>query len=353
MYQRLIWMEKHAGGINVVTMKDISAVCGVSVATVSKALNDHMDIGEKTKVLIRKTANEMGYFPNSSARALKTNKSYNIGVLFIDEARSGLTHDYFVTVLESLKETVERHGYDITFISGSKQRKDKMSYLKHCKYRGLDGVVIACINYDEPAVIELIESSLPVVTIDHLFDDRTAIISDNSRGIKELLNFIYECGHRRIAYIHGNDNSLVTISRVSSFKKTAEELGINISDEYIRNISYRDTEAAAKTTDELLDLPTPPTCILYPDDFASLGGMNAIKARGLKIPKDVSIAGYDGIRVTKFINPQLTTINQDTQRMGQYAGDRLIDLIERPESTLTEHVVVCGTLEKGETVGRI
>ncbi len=333
-----------------VSMKDISAVCGVSVATVSKALNGHKDIGEETKRLVRETAKEMGYFPNSSARALKTNRSYNLGVLLIDEAHSGLTHDYFVMVLESLKVTVERHGYDITFISGSKQRKDKMSYLEHCRYRGLDGVVIACIDYDEVEVIELVHSDLPVVTIDHLFNDRTSIMSDNIKGMRDLFHYVYECGHRKIAYIHGEENSAVTKNRLHSFYRLAEEAGLVIPDEYVRESAYRDTALTAQLTNELLDLPDPPTCILFPDDFASLGGINAIKARGLKIPRDISVAGYDGIRVTKFIDPQLTTINQDTQKLGQYAAERLIDLIERPKTTLIEHLIVPGELEKGATV---
>lgn len=336
-----------------VSMKDVSAACGVSTATVSKALNGHKDIGEETKRLVKKTAKEMGYFPNSSARTLKTNKSYNLGVLFMDAAGSGLTHDYFVAVLESFKVTVEKQGYDITFISGSKQRKDKMSYLEHCRTRGLDGVVIACINYDELEVIELIESDLPVVTVDQFFNEKTAIMSDNTKGMKELFTYVYECGHRKIAYIHGQDNLPVTRSRLSSFYKTAEEFGVDIPDEYIREAAYRDTETTAQITNELLDLPNPPTCILFPDDYASLGGMNTIKSRGLKIPKDISIAGYDGIRVTKFIAPQLTTINQDTQMLGQYAAQKLIDLIERPDSTSIEEIVVSGELEKGATISEL
>ena len=100
-----------------VSMKDISVACGVSVATVSKALNGHGDIGEETKLHIQKVAKEMGYFPNSMARALKTNRTHNIGVLFVDESRSGLTHDYFSHVLDHFKRTVEDKGYDITFIN--------------------------------------------------------------------------------------------------------------------------------------------------------------------------------------------------------------------------------------------
>ena len=89
------------------SMKDISAVCGVSVATVSKALSNQSDIGEETKEYVKKTAREMGYFPNASAKALKTKRTFNLGVLFVDEAESGLTHDYFAHVLDSFKRAAE------------------------------------------------------------------------------------------------------------------------------------------------------------------------------------------------------------------------------------------------------
>ncbi len=186
------------------SLKDISKICGVSVATVSKALNDHKDIGEETKANIRRVAKEMGYSPNLSARALKTNRTYGIGVLFADEARSGLTHDYFSSVLDSFKRTAEKSGYDITFINSCKNRPDRMSYLEHSRYRGFDGVVLACIDFGDPEVIELVQSSIPVVTIDYLFNNRIAIMSDNVAGMKELLEYIYSRGHRKIAYIHDN-----------------------------------------------------------------------------------------------------------------------------------------------------
>ncbi|MBQ7358580.1 MAG: LacI family DNA-binding transcriptional regulator [Lachnospiraceae bacterium] len=331
------------------SMKDISKACGVSIATVSKALNDHSDIGEETKANIRQVAKEMGYFPNSSARALKTNRTYNIGVLFSDEARSGLTHDYFANVLESFKRTVERKGYDITFINASKGRA---TYLEHCKYRGFDGVIIACVNFYDPQVEELIRSDIPIVTIDHIFNNRIAITSDNVKGMKDLLTYIYEQGHRKVAYIHGAD-SAVTQSRLSSFYKTAEELGLTIPDEYIREAAYRDTKQTMQETLALLDLPNPPTCILYPDDFSSFGGINAIKERGLSIPEDISVAGYDGIRVGRHIEPQLTTLRQDTKLIGERAGERLVELIERPKTTLIEQIVVEGNVYPGKTVGEI
>ena len=99
-----------------VSMKDISETCGVSIATVSKALNGRTDISTSTKERVLEVAKKMGYVPNSSARALKTNRTYNIGVLFADEARSGLTHSYFSPVLDSFRQGVEEKGYDITFL---------------------------------------------------------------------------------------------------------------------------------------------------------------------------------------------------------------------------------------------
>ena len=198
------------------SLKDISKICGVSVATVSKALNDHKDIGEETKANIRRVAKEMGYSPNLSARALKTNRTYGIGVLFVDEAQSGLTHDYFSSVLDSFKRTAEKSGYDITFINSCKNRPDRMSYLEHSRYRGFDGVVLACIDFADPEVIELVQSSIPVVTIDYLFNNRIAIMSDNVTGMKELLEYIYSRGHRKIAT---QADTAVVVGTVSDIEK--------------------------------------------------------------------------------------------------------------------------------------
>lgn len=333
------------------SLKDISKVCGVSVATVSKALNDHNDVGEDTKQYIKKVAREMGYFPNLAARALKTNKTYGIGVLFVDEARSGLTHDYFARVLDSFKRMAEKCGYDITFIS-SKNRAGSMSYLEHSKYRGFDGVAIACIDFSDEEVVELLQSELPVVTIDYVFDNRIAVCSDNVSGMRDLTEYICRKGHRRIAYIHGA-GSAVTTSRLSSFYKTTEQFGIEIPDIYVREAPYRDADKTYKITNELLDLPTPPTCIIYPDDFAAFGGVNAIRERGLRIPEDVSIAGYDGILAARYLEPRLATVQQDTEQIGCVAARELISLIERPKPTIIEQISVKGSLVEGASVSTL
>ena len=335
-----------------VSLKDISKACGVSVATVSKALNDHSDISQETKKHVREVAEKLGYRPNAAAQALKTNRTNNIGVLFVDEANSGLTHDYFNHVLDSFKRKAEDSGFDITFINGAKNRLNNMSYLSHAIYRGFDGVMIACVDFSDPQVGELIASNIPVVTIDHLFNNRITIVSDNVKGMRELTTYVYEQGHRKIAYIHGLE-SAVTQSRLSSFYKKLQEYGVTVPDEYVVASPYRDTVAAFETTNQLLDLPDPPTCIFFPDDFAAFGGINAIRQRGLRIPEDVSVVGYDGIEIARRISPVLTTIVQDTDKIGSLAASKLIDLINNPKGTLIEQIVVDGKLEKGESVAKI
>lgn len=331
-----------------VSLKDIAELCQVSVATVSKALNDQSDIGKITKEKIKKVADELGYLPNAAARMLKTKRSNNIGVLFIDKMNSGLAHEYFSSVLENLKAESEKRGYDITFISQNIGNQ-KMSYLEHCRYRNYDGVIIASVDYADPMVLELVTSELPVVTIDHVFNGKTAILSDNVKAIEELVNYIYHCGHRKIAFIHGEDTA-VTKKRVASFYKTCIELGIDIPEEYVKSSYYHDPKGAGKITRQLLESPNPPTCIMFPDDFSFIGGMNVIEEMGLRIPEDISVTGFDGILISQVLRPKLTTVKQNSVAIGQEAARKLIDWIESPKTNLASQILISGNILEGQTV---
>lgn len=329
-----------------VSMKDIARRCGVSVATVSKALNDQPDIGKDTKERICAVAAEMGYLTNSAARALKTNRTYNLGVLFVDERRSGLGHEYFSSMLESFKVTAEDHGYDITFLNSNVGGK-VTSYLQHCRYRGLDGVVVACVDFTDPRVQELVDSGIPLVTIDHVFNDRLAIRSDNANGVYSLVHYAYSKGHRKIAFLHG-ENTSVTRNRLTGYYRACEELGIQVPPEYVIPCVYHDPDRCEAATKKILALQDRPSCIIFPDDFSYIGGMNAIHAAGLRIPEDISVAGYDGINLAKVM--RLTTYSQDTASLGRLAAERLISLIEHPKTTLPEWISVPGKLIPGATV---
>ena len=335
-----------------VSLKTIAERCGVSTATVSKALNDHKDISAATRKRARQVADELGYFPNAAARALKTNRSYNIGVLFEEEAGRGLTHEYFSGVLNGLKKQAEKLGYDITFINTCFENR-KMSYYDHCRYRNFEGVAIVCADFNEPDVVELMNSELPVVTIDYVHHNCTAVTSNNIQGIEELVKYIYSQGHRKIAYIHGQEGSTVTRERLASFYRAVDELGLELPENYIRTANYLEIQGAAEQTKELLNLPNPPSCIIYPDDTSLIGGRNVIIKRGMKIPQDISVAGYDGTMMSQLLYPKLTTISQNTELIGEEAAKRLIGTIEKPKTTLVERVVIEGSLIPGQSVGVI
>lgn len=332
-----------------VSMKDIAKRCGVSIATVSKALNGQPDIGEETRSRICAAAAEMGYMTNSAARALKTNRTYNLGVLFVDESRSGLSHEYFSSLLESFKVEAESHGYDITFINHNVGGKPT-SYLQHCLYRGLDGVIIACVDFTDTRVEEMVNSGIPLVTIDHVFNNRLAVISDNVSGVETLVRYVYSKGHRKLAFLHGEDTT-VTRRRLTGFYRACEELGLEIPDEYVRACVYHDPDRCAQATRELLALPDRPTCILFPDDFSFIGGLNVLNELGLRIPEDISAVGYDGIHLAKVM--RLTTYSQNTRELGRVAAKKLISLIERPKTTLTDQIMVSGTLMEGISVRQL
>ena len=338
-----------------VSMKDIARECGVSVAAVSKALSGQPDISEATREKIKKAASSMGYQPNSAAKVLRTHRSNNIGVLFVDEAHNGLTNEFFALLLDRFKHVADSKGYDITFINRgiSSGSMGNMNYLAHARYRAFDGVLIACMDFHNPEVIELAQSNIPLVTIDYSFEDRMSVGSDNVSGIRDLVLYCAKMGHRKIAYIHDDNDSAVTRDRVESFKDTMESLGLSVPESYLPVAEYRKSEGSRKATEKLLTLKDRPTCILYPDDFSALGGIAAIKEAGLEIPKDISIVGYDGIRVGRHLTPSLTTLRQPTELIGETAAQKLISLIENPAETRIEKVVVKGRIYEGGSVARI
>ena len=220
-------------------------------------------------------------------------------------------------MLESFKAEAEAHGYDITFLNHNVGGKPT-TYLQHCRYRGLDGVVIACVDFNHPQVQELVDSGLPLVTIDHVFNNRLAVTSDNLCGTEALVRHVYEAGHRHIAFIHGEDTA-VTQNRLTSYYRALEALGLEAEPDYVRAGRYH-------------------------------GGLNTIAAAGLRVPDDISVAGYDGIYLSQTMSPRLTTYRQDTAALGRTAAARLIELIEKPRTTVMDRTVVTGALLPGGTV---
>ncbi len=334
-----------------ITLKDIAKECGVSFSTVSKALKSSPEIGADTIKIVQNKAQEMGYHPNLAARTLRTNRTYDIGVIFEDQTGSGLQHQYFATIFSSLQLAAMSKGFEITFMGSA--NSSKFDYYAHCKYRGFDGVAILATKFNRPDIQKLIKSDIPTVTLDFITDNsHSAVMSDNNAGIESLLEYIISMGHRKIAMIHG-EKTLVTEERVEAFGKITKRYGLNIPDSFILSGIYHDPVTSSEATEILLGLPSPPTCIMYPDDFAALGGIRVLNKHNMIIGRDISITGYDGIMLTSMLTPPLTTYRQDGELIGKLLAEHLIGEIENGESFQPRHSSVCGKLIRGASVASI
>ncbi|MBE6753325.1 MAG: LacI family transcriptional regulator [Ruminococcaceae bacterium] len=309
-----------------VTIYDIAKHCGVSPATVSKALSDATDVGAKTRERIRRAAAEMHYVPDSRAKSLSGSRSWSIGVLCQDGSEMGLRHYFFAAVIEGFKKSVERLGYDIVFISNNVGDMG-YSFLEHCRYRKLDGVFIVNANPDEEECRELFGSELPMVMFDYVGENIDGIATDSGMGMKLLYDHLYDLGHRDIVYLHGDPSRYITQARIAALKKAAEERGECFGEQQLIPCAYYSIRSGEQTMTALLNRESRPTAVICSDDYTAIGVLGAIRAAGLRVPEDISVCGYDGIEITQLMYPQLTTIRQDAAVIGQRAADRIIEAL--------------------------
>lgn len=326
-----------------VTLKTIADRCGLSCAAVSKALNHLPGVSEAKAELVRETARELGYTPNAAAVTLKTNRSHNIGILF----ENGMAHEFFSQVLEAIRTCAEEHEYDITLLSNRGGRSG--GYYEHARRRQCDGVIIAQNFFDGDEVERLVASELPVVSIDRIFPNRTAVLAENVKSTQEIVRYLHGMGHERIAYIHGEMGD-VTRQRLAGFHRGLRDCGLEVPEDYVIPARFHEPKDSGLATRKLLGLSEPPTCILYPDDVSYLGGLTEIEAQGLSVPDDVSCFGYDGIQMASMLRPSLATYRQNAEEIGRTATERLLDAIEHEKYYVPEIITVTGAIQEGQTV---
>ena len=334
-----------------VTLKDIARECKVSFSTVSKALKGSPEISIETTEFIQKKAHEMGYHPNIAARSLRTNRTYDIGVIFEDKTGAGFQHQYFATIISGIQKVAFSRGYEMTFVSGDSTKN--YDYYSHALARSYDGVALLSCDYTSSGITRLVKSEIPTVSLDYFYDiEHAAVMSDYTCGISELLEYVISCGHKKIAMIHG-EKTWVTEQRVEAFKKVCTEHGIQTPDEYFAEGLYHDPVTSSAATEVFLSLPEPPTCIFYPDDYAALGGIRELSSHGLAPGKDISIVGYDGIALTSMMIPPLTTYEQNGEIIGRAIAEALIEKIENADAALPKKEMITGRLIKGGTVVKL
>ena len=326
-----------------VRLKDIAEACGVSVATVSRALNGLTNENRERTSFICQTARDMGYYPNAAARTLKTSRSNNLGILYEDR----MNHEYFSSLFDELRREADQHGYDLTFLGQGSNAES--NYYEHARQRSLDGVIVVQADYDAAGIIRLATSSIPTVIIDHTYDGCDCVISDNRTSMEQIVRHVYARGHRRVAFIQG-EKGAVSRERLAGFYKVCAELGVRVPVEYIREGHFHNPAECAGFIRTLMDLEESPDCILCPDDYSCLGALWLLESLGIKVPDDISLVGYDGIRMSQMITPHLTTYRQDTVQIAREVFSLIIDAIESPETHVPKQITVPGMLIEGETV---
>lgn len=303
--------------MGVVTLKDIAKECGLSFSAVSKALRGSSEIGAETRQKVEETAHRLGYTVNVSARMLRTKSSKSIGIIFEDITGSGLQHQYFAQIFDSMNVTANSRGYDLIFLNGTRH-----DYYYDMKSRGCDGVVICATDFARPDVKKILSEKVPVAVLDCDIEGIPSVLSDNEAGVRSLVRHILALGHKKVAFIHG-ESSFVTRERMDTFVCVMEEAGCSVPGGYLLQGRYHDPALSGEATEHLLSLPDIPTCIIYPDDFSALGGIQALAGHCLIPHRDISIAGYDGILLSQLLTPPLTTYEQNAREL----GIKLIDLL--------------------------
>ena len=327
-----------------VRLKDIAEACGVSVATVSRALNGLTNENKERTAFICQTAREMGYYPNAAARTLKTSRSNNIGILYENQ----MNHEYFSSLLDALRTVADERGYDLTII-GRNGSDSNETYYDHARRRNLDGVIMIQADFESTEVVRLANSDMPTVVIDHAYEGCDCVSSDNRASLERIVCHVYNHGHRKIAFVTGQDSAVMR-ERLAGFYKICAELGIRVPEGFVREGHFHDPERCTAIVRELLSGEEKPTCILCPDDYSCLGALWDLKAKGVRVPEEVSLVGYDGVRMSRMIRPMLTTYRQDTEVIAREAVALLIEAIEMPETHKPRQITVEGMLTEGETL---
>lgn len=295
-----------------VDIREIAKLAGVSTATVSKVLNNYKEVSDTTKARVLKIVEEVGYIPNSSARALSSKRTWLIGIVYSEHLKIGLEHYYFSGVLEAFKSEIENFGYDVVFISGG-----EIGYLKRCQVRNVDGVFVVTADMQDTDLTALFDSNIKCVTTDVPYKDIPLVYSDNVSGALMAMEHLTLLGHKRIAHIAGPLSTLAGLERYLGYQKGLQAAKIEYDPHLFIEAAEYDSESGYEITKRLLELENPPTAIFAVCDLIALGAYRAINERGLKVGKDISVVGFDDIEIAQHTFPKLTTVRQDRKAIGK------------------------------------
>ena len=314
-----------------VTIKDIAKIANVSHTTVSRALNNSPYINEETKVKIKSLAKELNYVPNYNAKSLVLLKSYVIGVFFTSISE-GTSDTFFHEIIKGINKVMDKE-YNLV-IRGI----DDCEYSHPIDNKNFDGIIVVSQSKNDDKFIEtILEKNIPTVVINRYVesDNLVNIMSNDTKGAYDAVTYFIKNNHNKIALIEGNKEFESSVYRRNGYIKALESNNISINKEFIISGRY-DLQSGYENMKKLLELETRPTAVFCSNDDIGVGAMKAIVEKGLKVPDDISIIGFDDSNFCNYVTPPLTSVRKDSLTMSEYGGINLLNLIKNKEVDKTK-----------------
>jgi DNA-binding LacI/PurR family transcriptional regulator len=305
-------------------MKDVAAAAGVSQSTVSRILNDvpvTIPVSERTRQRVLEIARELGYRPHIFARALRGAPTMLLGAIVRD-----ITDVFFASAIDALSIEARARGYSLVLGTARAETDEALALTAVLEARHCDAIVLLGDLRDEPRLVEdLRRARIPVVALWHGSDAAPflSVSVDNRAGIRDALDHLHALGHRRVAFC-GNETLLDVHERRAAFEERAAELGLETAPELVRHTDNT-TAGGEAALAELLALPRPPTAVLAATDVIAIGVIHAAYERGVRVPADLSVVGFDDVPLAAAVVPGLTTVQMPVAAMVGAAVERVID----------------------------
>lgn len=314
-------------GTSKVTIVEVAEKAGVSLGTVSRVLNNSSHVAPATRERVASVMREMGYVANRQARSLKGSKTNIIGMLVPD-----LGTGYIGEIISGVDAELALHELDLMLFTTHRAAIKEANYVANMVEGMVDGVLLVLPRNPADYIGSLTRSSFPFVLIDHQGTSSpcTAVGAANWQGGYNATEYLIKLGHRRIGFITGWMDLGAAIDRLEGYKSALKTNHIPEDERLIFEGTFLQTDGYSGAC-ALMDLDNPPTAIFASNDVMAMGAMDAVRAKGLRVPEDISIIGFDDIPQAGMVRPALSTIRQPLKQMGGLATQMLIDQLKNPD----------------------
>lgn len=303
-------------------IKDIAKECGVSVSTVSRALNNSLEISPKTREYILQVCTEQGYQPNAVARSLILNKTGMIGLVVPD-----ITNQYYAFISKGISAYLEKCGYGLLLCNSDRNKSNEIRYFNFLAGKRVDGAIVIPIGDDKNEYNCFQKTSTPFVLIDNYIADIDAsfVTNDNYAGARKIVQHMVECGYRRIGIILGDGGSSASNERFSGYRDVLTEAKIGFDSELVIHSQARFSDGV-KYASVLLEKQV--DAIFAINDTVAMGVLKYCHENGIRVPADLGLAGYDDIEQAGMLHVPLTTVHQRKFVLGEKAAEVLMEEIK-------------------------